>query len=74
MSAVSTRPMVVVCIPALNEERSIAGVIVQAMRYVDRVVVCDDGSEDLTGEVAENTCFNVSTLMISYGGEDVWQG
>lgn len=37
--------MVVVCIPALNEGRSIAGVIVQAMRYVDRVVVCDDGSE-----------------------------
>ena len=27
------------------------GVVVQAMRFADRVVVCDDGSADLTGEM-----------------------
>lgn len=68
------KPVIVACIPAYNEEKNIGGVVVRALRHVDRVVVCDDGSEDLTGEIAENTCFYVSTLMISYGGEDVWQG
>jgi len=50
---VSDKPLVVACIPAFNEERNIGGVIVRAKRYVDRVVVCDDGSGDLTGEIAE---------------------
>lgn len=27
--------------------------LVQARKHVDRVVVCDDGSRDLTGAVAE---------------------
>jgi len=47
------KPSVVACIPAFNEERSIAGVVVQVKKYVDRVVVCDDGSVDLTGAIAE---------------------
>jgi len=47
-----SKPFVVACIPAYDEERSIGGVVVQAMKYVDRVVVCDDGSGDLTGEIA----------------------
>jgi len=38
------KPTVAACVPAFNEEGSIAGVVVQAKRYVDRVVVCDDGS------------------------------
>ncbi|MFH2110833.1 MAG: glycosyltransferase family 2 protein [Candidatus Bathyarchaeota archaeon] len=53
MSAVSNKPLIVACIPAFNEERSIGGVVVRALRYVDRVVVCDDGSRDLTGVIAE---------------------
>ena len=28
-------------------------VVVRSIRCLDRVVVCDDGSTDLTGEVAE---------------------
>jgi len=48
----SDRPVVVACIPAYDEERTIASVIVQAMKYVDRVIVCDDGSGDLTGAIA----------------------
>ena len=38
--------------PAFNEEKAIAKVIVQAKKYVDKVIVCDDGSSDLTAEIA----------------------
>lgn len=48
-----SRPLVVACIPAYNEERTIARVVLLAKRHVDRVVVCNDGSTDLTGEIAE---------------------
>lgn len=44
-------PFVVACIPAYNEEKTIARVVLQAQKYVDRVVVCDGGSGDLTGEM-----------------------
>jgi len=50
---VERKPFVVACIPAFNEERSIAGVVVQARKYVDRVLVCDDGSTDMSGVIAE---------------------
>ena len=53
MNRTESKPFVVACIPAFNEEGSIAGVVVQARKYVDRVVVCDDGSVDLTGAIAE---------------------
>lgn len=46
------KPFVVVGVPALNEELSIARVVLEAQKYADRVVVCDDGSSDLTGEIA----------------------
>lgn len=52
--SLSTTPKVVACIPAYNEERTIASVIVRAKKYVDMVVVCDDGSTDMTGEISEN--------------------
>jgi len=47
-----SKPLIVACIPAFNEERTIGGVVVRAMKHVDRVVVCDDGSVDLTAEIA----------------------
>lgn len=47
------KPLVVACIPAYNEEKTITRVVLLAQRYVDKVVVCDDGSTDLTGEIAE---------------------
>ena len=43
----------VACIPAYNEESSMGAVIVRARGYVDRVIVCDDGSVGLTGDNAE---------------------
>jgi glycosyltransferase involved in cell wall biosynthesis len=47
------RSLIVACIPAFNEERTIAKVILQTQKYVDKVIVCDDGSTDMTAEIAE---------------------
>ncbi|MGQ9513874.1 MAG: glycosyltransferase family 2 protein [Thermoproteota archaeon] len=44
---------IVAAIPAFNEEKAIARVIIETSRYVHKVVVVDDGSEDLTAEIAE---------------------
>ena len=43
----------VACIPALNEERTIGKVIVGTLPFVDTVIVCDDGSGDMTAAIAE---------------------
>jgi len=40
------------CIPAYNEEHSIAEVVTKSLAHVDRVIVCDDGSTDDTEKVA----------------------
>jgi len=45
--------LIVACIPAYNEEKTIARVILQTQKHVDTVIVCDDGSTDLTGEIAQ---------------------
>ena len=45
------RPLIVACIPTFNEEKTIARVVLQTQRFVDRVVVCDDGSRDLFGKL-----------------------
>jgi len=47
------KPTIVACIPAFKEEASIARVILCAQKYADHVLVCDDGSPDMTGEIAE---------------------
>ena len=52
-AAAKPRPFVVAGIPAYNEEKTIARVVLQAQKYAKRVVVCDDGSKDLTGKIAE---------------------
>jgi glycosyltransferase involved in cell wall biosynthesis len=45
--------MIVAGIPAYNEEKIIARVVLLAQKYVDVVLVCDDGSEDLTADIAQ---------------------
>jgi len=44
---------VVACNSVFNEEKTIARVILQAQRYMDRAVVCDDSSGDPTSEIVE---------------------
>jgi len=43
----------VVGIPAFNEEKTSARVVIEAQEYADKVVVCDDGSTDYTAKIAE---------------------
>lgn len=45
--------LIIAAIPAYNEERSIAKMVIGCKKYVDRVVVVDDGSADATSEIAE---------------------
>lgn len=40
-------------IPAFNEEKTIAKVVLLSQEYADKVVVCDDGGTDLTAEIAK---------------------
>jgi len=47
------KPHIIAGIPAYNEEKTIAKVILKARKYVDKVIVCDDGSTDMTAEIAE---------------------
>ncbi len=42
----------VALVPAYNEEGYVASVLVRLREYVDRVIVCDDGSVDLTRYVS----------------------
>ena len=48
------KPYVVVGIPAFNEEQTIARVILEAQKFADKVIVCDDGSTDYTAKIAES--------------------
>lgn len=44
----------IVCIPAYNEQNLIADVIKRVRLFVDKVVVCDDGSTDKTEQKARD--------------------
>ena len=43
---------ITVGIPAYNEEKNIASIIVKLKNVVDTVIVCNDGSTDSTSEIA----------------------
>ena len=40
-------------IPAYNEEKNIAAIITRLKKITDKIIVCDDGSSDLTSKIAE---------------------
>lgn len=48
----STKPKVIAAIPCYNEARFIGEVVRKAKKYVDQVIVVDDGSHDGTSQAA----------------------
>ena len=40
-------------IPAFNEEKNIAAIITKLADITDTIIVCNDGSSDLTSDIAE---------------------
>ena len=44
---------IIIGIPAFNEEKNIAGIISKLKRTTKDIIVCNDGSTDLTAEIAE---------------------
>ena len=54
--------MNVVCIPAYNEEAKIKEVVKKALLYVDKVIVCDDGSTDNTAVLSVEPSSHTMTL------------
>ena len=53
---------VIIGIPAYNEEKNIAGMITKVKKYADSIIVCDDGSTDLTKEISEE----LGAIVISH--------
>ncbi len=51
----------IACIPAYNEEKSIHEVVKDSFQFVDKVIVCDDGSNDKTAEEAKKAGASVIT-------------
>ena len=45
---------VTIGIPAYNEEKNIEAIITKLKGKADKIIVCNDGSTDLTGEIANN--------------------
>ena len=54
-------------IPAYNEEKNIANVINETKKYVDKVVVVDDGSKDRTEEIAKKSNAIVLRHLVNLG-------
>ena len=53
---------VTIGIPAYNEEKNIAKIITKLKKITDSIIVCDDGSSDMTSEIAKN----LGVIVISH--------
>jgi len=54
-------------IPAYNEEKNISSVIASVKKYVDEVIVIDDGSQDKTGQLSSSAGAIVLKHIINRG-------
>jgi glycosyltransferase involved in cell wall biosynthesis len=45
----------VIGIPAFNEEKNIASIIMKLKKVTDHIIVCNDGSTDMTEEISLQT-------------------
>lgn len=61
---------IAIAIPAFNEEKNIGPIILKLKKFFEDIVVCDDGSTDLTSEVAESLGAIVvkHSKNLGYGG------
>ena len=50
-------------IPAYNEEKNIASIITKLKKITDSIIVCDDGSSDMTSEISKNLGAVVLSLI-----------
>ena len=53
---------IVVGIPAYNEEKNIASIIMKLKKITNTIIVCNDGSTDLTNKIAEE----LGTIVINH--------
>ena len=53
ISRAKGKPIAVVAIPCFNEQQFIGDTVTRVRKYVDKVIVIDDGSTDNTSEVAQ---------------------
>ena len=53
-------------LPAYNEEKNIASVITKLKKITDSIIVCDDGSSDMTSEISKN----LGAVVISH--KKIW--
>ncbi len=60
--------LIIVAIPALNEEVAIGSMVLRSRKYADKVVVIDDGSKDRTAEIARMAGAEV-ILHMNNGGK-----
>ncbi|MFC2002738.1 glycosyltransferase family 2 protein [Chloroflexota bacterium] len=63
-SSQTNRPKVIAAVPCFNTEPFIAEVVSRARKYVDQVIVINDGSHDSTAKAAEA----VGVLVINHDG------
>ena len=63
------RDKVIAVIPAYNEEKNIASIILEIEKYVDTIIVVDDGSVDHTGEIARRM-----GAIVIYHGRNLGKG
>jgi len=53
---------IVIGIPAYNEEKNIASIIVKLKKIANTIIICDDGSTDATAEIAKE----LGAMVISH--------
>lgn len=58
---------VVAVVPAYNEEKCLGGVLVKVRKYVDEVLVSDDGSADRTATIAKKNGAHVISSPVNMG-------
>ena len=44
---------IIIGIPAYNEEKNIASLLIKLKKISENIIVCNDGSNDLTGKIAK---------------------